>query len=126
MKRNPAIPYIFIMLLGIALVFFLSVKGLGDAKEIAKDNKKGDAKTEAPAGQTGGKFDPEGFAKQTCVTCHGNNLEGNIGPNLHGIGKKISKDEIKNVLKNGKGTMPPGMVPAENVDAMADWVANLK
>nr|WP_187356675.1 cytochrome c [Heyndrickxia shackletonii] len=115
------------MLLGIVLVFFLSVKGLGDAKEIAKDNKKGDAKTEAPAGQTGGKFDPESFAKTTCISCHGNNLEGNVGPNLHGIGKKISKDEIKNVLKNGKnGGMPAGLVPAENIDAMADWLSKLK
>ncbi|MES1046392.1 cytochrome c [Heyndrickxia oleronia] len=120
MKRNPLIPYLLIGLLGIALVFFLSVKGLGDAKEIANEKEGGGEEVAT-------KFEPEAFAKSTCISCHGNNLEGATGPNLHGMGEKLGKDKLKDVLKNGTtGGMPGGLVKAENIDAMADWLMKLK
>ncbi|MGE8206219.1 cytochrome c550 [Heyndrickxia sp. NPDC080065] len=121
MKRNPLIPYLLICFLGIALVFFLSVKGLGDAKEIAKEKEGGGKEVAAE------KFEPEAFAMKTCISCHGNNLEGGGGPNLHGLGAKLGKDKVKDVLKNGTtGGMPSGLVKPENIDAMADWLVKLK
>jgi cytochrome c550 len=123
MKRNPVTPYILIFILGIVLVFFLSIKGLNDSKEMAKEKKGGGANTEQ---QASAKFDPEGVAKSTCASCHGQNLEGNIGPNLHGIGKKLSEAQIKNIVVNGKGNMPKGVVAPENADAMAKYVMSLK
>ena len=48
MKRNPVIPFVIIMVFGIGLMFLLSFKGLGDAKEIAKEKENG-GKTEEPA-----------------------------------------------------------------------------
>lgn len=48
MNRNPLIPFVLIMVMGIGLIFFLSVKGLGDMKEVAKE-KEGGAKTEETA-----------------------------------------------------------------------------
>jgi len=48
-----------------------------------------------------------------------------VGPSLKGTG--LSKDEVKDILTNGKGTgMPPGLVKAEQLDAMAEWVSKLK
>jgi cytochrome c550 len=98
-------------------VFFLGIKGIGDAKEIAKEKEGG--KKEVAA-----EFNPEDYAKQACISCHGENLEGGAGPNLHGTG--LSKEEVADILANGRGGMPGGLVPAENIDQMAEWVANLK
>ncbi|MBM7716286.1 cytochrome c550 [Siminovitchia sp. FSL H7-0308] len=118
MKRNPLVPYYLIMALGLVLVFFLGIKGLGDAKEIAKE-KEGGGKEEVAA-----EFEPEEYANKACISCHGENLEGGSAPTLHGTG--LSKEEVADILANGRGAMPPGLVPAENIEEMAEWVANLK
>ncbi|KZR60458.1 cytochrome c550 [Pseudobacillus badius] len=122
MKRNPIIPFLLIAVFGLGLIFFLSLQGLDNSKEMAKEEKGG----EQAEGETAGAFEPEGFYKQTCAGCHGGNFEGGAGPALKGVGGKLSKDEIKEILTNGKGAMPPGLVPAENADAMADWVSKIK
>jgi cytochrome c550 len=122
MNRNPIIPFLLIMVFGIGLVFFLSLKGLNDSEQAAKEKKGGGAKTE----QTAESFDPESFFKQTCAGCHGQNYEGGVGPSLKGIGKKLSKDQIKNIIQHGKGPMPAGLVSADHADQMADWLMKLK
>ncbi|MEH7353182.1 cytochrome c [Neobacillus drentensis] len=121
MNRNPVIPYILVFVFGIVLVFFLSFKGLGDMEEVAKDKGegKGGGKTEVAASN------PEDIYKSTCIGCHGDQYQGGVGPSLKGTG--LSKDEVKDILTNGKGTgMPPGLVKAEQLDAMAEWVSKLK
>ncbi|MEH7108650.1 MULTISPECIES: cytochrome c550 [Bacillaceae] len=121
MKRNPVIPFVLIMVFGIVLMFVLSFKGLGDSKEIAKDNgKDGGEKTEVAASN------PEDIYKSTCIGCHGDQYQGGVGPSLKGIGSKLSKDQIKEVITKGRGNMPPNMVSAENADKMADWVSKIK
>lgn len=122
MKSNPIIPFLLIAVFGLGLIFFLSLDGLDNSKEMAKEGE-GEEQT---GGETAGAFEPEEFYKQTCIGCHGGNFEGGVGPSLKGIGEKLSKDEIKDVLLNGKGAMPPGLVPAENADAMAEWVSQIK
>lgn len=118
MKRNPLVPYYLIMVLGLVLVFFLGIKGIGDAKEIAKEKEGGGAEQVE-------EFNPEEYANTSCISCHGENLEGQGSiPSLHGTG--LSKDEIADILANGQGGMPGGLVPADNIDEMADWIANLK
>ncbi len=49
MNRNPIIPFVVIMVFGIGLMFLLSFKGLGDAKDLAAEKDGGGAKTEAVA-----------------------------------------------------------------------------
>ena len=48
MKNNAVMPYILIMVIGLTLVFFLSIKGLGDADKMAKEKEEG-GKTEETA-----------------------------------------------------------------------------
>ncbi|CAM3950073.1 cytochrome c550 [Lederbergia lenta] len=118
MKRNAIVPYILIMVLGLGLIFFLGIKGIGDSKEIAKE-QDGGTQEETVA------FEPEEFANTTCITCHGENLEGAGAPSLHGTG--LSEDEIADILVNGTdGGMPGGLVNPENVEEMAAWIAELK
>lgn len=119
MNRNPIIPFVLIMVMGIALMFFLSFKGLGDAKDVAKE-KEGGGKTEETA-----EVNPEEFYKQTCAGCHGNQYEGVSGPSLKGVGGKYSKDQIKDIIMNGKGAMPGGMAAGKE-EQMAEWLTKLK
>ncbi|MBK3493311.1 cytochrome c [Viridibacillus sp. YIM B01967] len=120
MKKNPIIPYILIMAFGIGLIFFMSLGGPDKKAEIAKGDE---GKTEESAGA----FDPEAAVAKSCVACHGENLEGGGGPNLHGTG--LSADEVKEILHNGKGGMPAGILKAEseaNIEAVAKYIADLK
>lgn len=121
MNRNPVIPFILIMVMGIGLMFVLSFKGLGDMKEVAEGDKKGGEKTEVAA-------KPEDLYKDKgCINCHGDNLQGVTGPKLANIGSQLKEDEIKDILLNGKGTgMPGGLVQGAEADAMAKWLAEKK
>lgn len=125
MTKNPIIPYILIMLFGIGLIFFLSVEGIGNQAEIAEEGAQGEEGTEGSDGASAGEFDPEAVAQQKCISCHGSSYEGQGNfPAL--VGTELSEEEIADILANGKGAMPGGLVEAENIDAMAAWVKSLE
>jgi cytochrome c551 len=70
--------------------------------------------------------DAETIASQKCFSCHGDNLKGANGPNLQKIGSKYSKDEILDILKNGKGNMPPNVISGSDADKVATWLSEKK
>ncbi|GLY09290.1 cytochrome c551 [Bacillus badius] len=70
--------------------------------------------------------DGEQVYKQSCMSCHGEKLEGQVGPALDKIGSKYSKDEILNIVENGKGQMPPNVVKGDDAEAVAEWLATKK
>lgn len=121
MNRNPIIPYILIFVFGIILVFALSYKGLGDAKQMAKDKggNQSQATTQTAAAQT-----PDQIYKQTCIACHGDQFQGVVGPSLKGIGKQLTKAQIIDIVTHGKGNMPPNQVSPDMAPKMADWLIN--
>lgn len=122
MNRNPVMPFIIIMVFGIGLMFLLSFKGLGDAKDLAKE-KEGGGKTEETESASAS---PEDIYKQNCISCHGDAYQGGVGPALKGVGDRLSVDEVKEVITNGRGAMPPGLVEEQNIDAMAEYIHGLK
>ena len=69
----------------------------------------------------------EQVAQQRCATCHGGNLQG-MGntPALNDIGSHLSEEEILNVIENGQGGMPGGLVKGEEAEALAAWLAEKK
>ncbi|PYI54897.1 c-type cytochrome [Paenibacillus flagellatus] len=97
----------------------------------------GGAQKPAGAAQIVAQDDPgyQIYQKATCVSCHAKDLKGVSGmPALRGIGDKHSKEEILNIIKNGK---PPGMtaqydaniqkgLSAADIDTLADWLAKQK
>ncbi|MGL4523731.1 MAG: cytochrome c550 [Bacilli bacterium] len=121
MKRNPLIPFAAIAVFGIILTVVLSYVSLNQAEKIASEKEGGSGETAV--------FNPEAFAGKSCITCHGDNLEGKNGaPALKDVGSRLDAAKIKEVLLNGQnnGMMPPGLVPADNVDAMAKWLSEQK
>jgi len=84
-----------------------------------------------PAATTSGattKVDAQAVFKQTCVSCHGVNLEGSVGPNLQKEGSKHSKEELATIISNGRGAMPnfKGKLSDDEINSLALWLAEKK
>ncbi len=65
-----------------------------------------------------------------CAPCHGNSGDGLDGK-AHDLTKRISKEQVLNVIKNGShyfkypmGEMPAGLVQGKDAEAVAEYVAN--
>ncbi|MGN1400770.1 MAG: cytochrome c550 [Bacillus sp. (in: firmicutes)] len=122
MNRSPIIPFVMIMVFGIVLVFGLSLKGLGDAKEMAKEAENGGSEESSEQASAS----PEEIYQQNCISCHGENYEGGMGPALTGVADKYSAEEIKDIIQNGTSNgMPGGLVAEENLDGMVEWLSGL-
>ncbi|WP_339264619.1 cytochrome c [Solibacillus sp. FSL W7-1472] len=65
----------------------------------------------------------EKVANASCVGCHGGDLTGSMGPDL--TNTSLSKEEIVNVLVNGKGAMPKGTADGEE-EAVAEYILSLQ
>ncbi|WP_072334630.1 cytochrome c [Paenibacillus sp. cl123] len=70
----------------------------------------------------------EAIYKQSCLACHGAELEGKLGPNLQKVGGKLSDQQIYKVLLNGKGGMPAfkSTLKDEELVNLAKWLAEKK
>ncbi len=68
--------------------------------------------------------DAEEVISQNCISCHGENLEGQGNfPSLNDVGSRLSEEEILTVIQEGKGAMPPGIIDGEEAVAVAAWLA---
>jgi len=120
MKWNAIMPFVVIMVVGVLAMFLLSFKGIGDSKDLVAELEGGGGEqTEEVAAN------PEEIYQQSCIGCHGEQYQGGAGPALKGVSDRLSKEEIADVVVNGRGAMPPGLVPAEKADEMADWLSGL-
>lgn len=115
MGKNPIVPFLLIMGLGIGLIFFMSLYGLDQKKQIA------DGEANEPDAVE--EFDPE-VAQGKCIACHGDDLKDGSAPAL--AGTDLSKDELVDIIKNGKGDgMPGGLLPNQEAE-MADYILSLE
>jgi len=105
------------------IVMSLSACGGASSTSPPETNKEG-----AGTGTTTTKVDAEAVFKANCVSCHGNNLEGAVGPNLQKVGGKLSKGDIDAVVTNGRGGMPSfkGQLSSEEIAGIADWLSTKK
>ncbi|WP_462410985.1 cytochrome c551 [Neobacillus sp. Marseille-QA0830] len=96
------------LLIGTAFVMGLAACGGGN-------DKGGDTASDAAK-----------IFNQKCSSCHGENLKGGMGPDLTKVGSRYSEDEIRNIIKNGKGAMPPNVVEGDDADQVSKWLAAKK
>lgn len=84
--------------------------------------------TDSTAGDTGGAeaTAAEPIYQQSCAGCHGGDLKGGMGPNLTKVGSKYSEEEILNIIHNGQGNMPKGVIQGADAEAVAAWLAGKK
>jgi cytochrome c551 len=69
----------------------------------------------------------EDLYQESCIGCHGQNLEGAAGPNLQKVGAKYSEGQIEEIINKGRGNnMPGGLVNEKEAEALAKWLSEKK
>ena len=93
-----------------------------------KPGKEQEAKGPSMPAVTLDKAAAEAIYTKSCVSCHGNQLEGKLGPNLQKVGTKMSQEQIYKLVLNGKGAMPAfkSSLKEEEVANIAQWLAQHK
>ncbi|QHN50423.1 cytochrome c [Geobacillus stearothermophilus] len=107
----------------------LAAMFLGVSLALAACGGGGDNAGEKNGGGNGGgdtAASAEQIYKQNCASCHGQDLSGGVGPNLQKVGSKYSKEQIKEIIANGRGAMPAGIIKGEDADKVAEWLASKK
>jgi mono/diheme cytochrome c family protein len=112
-------------LICVAFIGFLTACGGGD-----DETEQDTTTTEEQAGdeqeQTADAGNGEALFQQSCSSCHGGDLKSGGAPDLDKIGSQYSKDEILNIIENGKGGMPAGLLKGDDAAAVASWLAEKK
>lgn len=86
-----------------------------------------DEDSSGDSGSNTSSIDAEAVYAQNCAACHGKDLKGMSGPSLEKVGANLSAEDIENIIKNGKGGMPGGVLQDEaEIDAVAAWLAEKK
>jgi mono/diheme cytochrome c family protein len=109
-----------IFTLGIAELFVEANKHQAALEEASKPEVVSTAPLDAVAA--------EAVYKQSCITCHGVNLEGGVGPALSKVGGSMTETQILHQIQNGGGIMPAfkSTLKAEEVANLAKWLATHK
>ncbi|TMV45125.1 cytochrome c [Paenibacillus mesophilus] len=72
----------------------------------------------------------EALYKKQCLSCHGDQLQGRIGPstNLTKVGGKLSRDQLVTQIAKGGNGMPgfKGTLNDTEIGTLADWLAEKK
>ncbi|GAB7386694.1 hypothetical protein BSNK01_05300 [Bacillaceae bacterium] len=118
-------------LLAVSVLF----SGCGGAKEEGQPEQGQQQQEQAnqpPGAETAPAGDVDAAAaekvyQQNCMSCHGQNLEGGAGPKLSDVGARMSKEEILQIIQNGKPPrMPGGLVSGQEAENLAAWLATKK
>lgn len=71
--------------------------------------------------------DVEAIVNKSCIACHGGDLEGGSGPGLNDVGARLSEAEILDIIENGQGGMPGGLIKDDaEAAAVAEWLSEKK
>lgn len=115
------------LLLGFGLVvfstFLLTACGSGNNPA---PNQGGTTSQTGESGKTNTGVDAAAVFQTNCASCHGQNLEGSVGPALNHIGATLTKEQILSTIQNGKGIMPANIIQGEDAKAVAEWLSEKK
>lgn len=122
MKKN-VLPFGIIAIVGIfiaIIVFYVGVHQRDDIR-LAEENGGEEIVEEGEVAT-----DPEQVYANSCAGCHGQDLSGGAGPDLTNVGSNLSADDIHNIIMNGQGTMPGGLVGNEEATLLSEWLSEMK
>lgn len=123
MKTN-LLPFGVIAIVGFFLIIIVSYIGVVQREEIQLAEENGgeieEVEDEAVA------LDPEEAYANSCAACHGADLSGGAGPDLTAVGGSLSEADIEQIINDGVGTMPGGLVNPEQAEEIAAWLSEMK
>jgi mono/diheme cytochrome c family protein len=99
-----------------------------------ESHRKAQAKAQASlaaSASTSVSFGQQVYFAQSCDTCHSiAGKGGNMGPALNGVGAKLSRDQLTQMVKDGKpNTAMPALQPGttdQQINALIDFLVGLK
>lgn len=103
------------LFMGTSLIL-AACSGGDDAKEKEADSKKSSEET-----TTANAGDAQKFYDQKCAACHGGEIE-----QVAGLGADLTKEEIEDIIINGRGSMPKGLLKDEEAAVVAEWLVEQK
>lgn len=70
----------------------------------------------------------EEVVKATCISCHGDQLQGGMGPSLQQAGSEHDAEAIYSIVTKGRGQMPSfkEQLAPEEIANVAMWLAEKK
>ena len=70
----------------------------------------------------------EQIYKSMCLSCHGDQLQGNVGPKLAHVGDSMTKEQIYKKISGGGGVMPPleERLSEDELITVTTWLASHK
>lgn len=111
----------------VAFIGFLTACGGGDDDQAGKDNTPAEQEeTNEDKQDTATADGGEALYQQSCSQCHGGDLVSGGAPDLNKIGSKYKPEEIQDIIANGKGNMPGGILKGEDAEAVASWLSGKK
>ncbi|WP_342553647.1 cytochrome c [Paenibacillus sp. FSL R7-0652] len=110
---------VFFAACALAIVLMFTLPGKEEAAQEAKPSMP---EVAMDAGQA------ETLVKANCISCHGDQLQGGVGPALANIGSKDDVEKIYSTIVKGKGGMPSfkGRLQDEEIAHIAMWLAEKK
>ncbi|WP_239619236.1 c-type cytochrome [Cohnella mopanensis] len=113
------------VLVGLACVFgvYLISTGLPDKEESATGGTKfmvPERAVDAPAS--------EQLYKNMCIACHGDRMQGAVGPELAHIGASMTKEQLYKKISGGGGGMPAfeNRLTEDQLITITTWLASHK
>lgn len=78
----------------------------------------------ASPGQDGARAEVRELYQQRCSACHGDDGRGASGPSLAGVADRLDRDEIADVVRDGRTGMPAweGTLTDAEIDAVVAYV----
>lgn len=66
--------------------------------------------------------------KNNCMSCHGNDLSGRVGPGLQQVGSKMTEEQLVEIITVGAQGMPgyENSLSADEINQLANWLSEKK
>ena len=78
--------------------------------------------TGCSSGKTSSAMDGESIYKDSCAACHGDTLQGAVGPAVTNLKSKYSEAEVLNIVNKGTEKMPGNLLDNEASEIVAKWL----
>lgn len=73
-------------------------------------------------GKSSTAMDGESIYKESCAACHGDKLQGAVGPSVVDMKSKYSKAEVQKIINEGTQKMPGNLLDDEKSEIVTKWL----